>query len=316
MVAGAGAAAGAGIRISLGGSTPANWPGMACRCRALSIEAPRRLAIRTSSCQPAPRAMQRRSGADDASRSAVTGRSRNTGASQPWACTCSRRICSGLAWGSQETMAPAGSALISCSVAQRRSAELAASIQTTWSTERPSWHNPPTCGSLGGATRYRRPRSRVNAGMAGPSRRHSQTAACAVRSSVRLRLGQPPPGNWASRAAKPVGTVAAACPPSSVPRQRASATCAGKGRGSHEWPPTAGCRSDASSRQEGRGMARGKAWADNCIKVQYMAASQGHVRRFLRQPGGCICHPEIDSRRCWRGARCALDGLSRQNPLS
>lgn len=305
-VAAAAAATGAGIRISRGGSTRANWPGRACSCRASSIEAPRRFAIRTSSCQPAPRAIERRSGADDASRSAVTGRSRNTGASQPWACTWSLRICSGLAWGSQETMAPAGSALISCSVAQRRSAGVAASIQTTWSTERPSWHSPPTCGSLGGATRYRRPRSRVKAGRAGPSRRHSQTAACAVRSSVRLRLGQPPPGNWASSAAKPVGTVAAACPPISVPRQRASATCAGKGLGSgaHGRMPTAGCRSGASSGQKGRGRAGGKVLADNCTKTQYMTASQGHARRFLLRPGRCTCHLEIDSRRCWRGAPC------------
>ncbi len=214
---------------------------MADSCRASSIDAPRRLGIRTSRCQPAPSVTASRSGADDASRKAVTGRSRNTGASQPCAWTWSLRICSGRACGSQDRMAPAGSALMTCSVAHRRSAGVAASIQTTWSAESPSWQSPPTWGSFGGAIKYRRPRSLVNAGMAGPSSRHSQTAACAVSSSVKLRVGQPPPGSSASNTAKPVDTVMESRPPSSVPRQRASATCAGKGLGSgaHGRIPTA-----------------------------------------------------------------------------
>jgi len=248
--------------ISRGGSTRASCPGSADNCRAWSSEEPRRLAIRTSSSQPAPRATATRSGADDASRKAVTGRNRNTGASQPCACTWSRRICSGRACGSQERMAPAGSALITCSVAHRRSAGVAASIQTTWSAESPSWQSPPTCGSLGGAIRYRRPRSLVSDGMAGPSRRHSQMAVCAVRSSVRLRVGQPPPGNWASSAEKPVGTVIGWVPPSSVPRQIASATCGGKG-----WGAGADVRSPTVG-PEGTWLASGsERWARAGVKV-------------------------------------------------
>lgn len=170
-------------------------------------------------------------------------------------------------------MAPAGSALMSCSVAQRRSAGVAASIQTTWSADRPSWQSPPTCGSFGGAIKYRRPRSLVNAGMAGPSSRHSQTAACAVSSSVKLRVGQPPPGNSASNAAKPVGTVMESRPPSSVPRQRASATCAGRGLGSgaHGRNPTADwCRPGSWSEQERRVDAASKGQTKYWMKSQYM----------------------------------------------
>lgn len=170
-------------------------------------------------------------------------------------------------------MAPAGSALMTCSVAHRRSAGVAASIQTTWSAESPSWQSPPTWGSFGGAIKYRRPFSLVNAGMAGPSSRHSQTAACAVSSSVKLRVGQPPPGNSASSAAKPVGTVMESRPPSSVPRQSASATCAGRGFGSgaHDRSPAA-ClsSSDSSSEQKIRADAGGKAITKYCMKQQYM----------------------------------------------
>lgn len=170
-------------------------------------------------------------------------------------------------------MAPAGSALMTCSVAHRRSAGVAASIQTTWSALSPNWERPPTCGSLGGAIKYRRPCSRVNAGMAGPSSRHSQTAACAVSSSVKLRVGQPPPGSSASSVANPVGTVMKSRPPNSVPRQRASATCAGKGLGSgaHGRIPTA-CwsRSDSSSVQERRVDAASKGQTKYWMKSQYM----------------------------------------------
>ena len=111
-----------------------------------------------------------------------------------------------------------------CSVAQSRSAGVAACIHSTWSADKPSWASP-AWGCLGGQSGRCAPPART-AGRAGPSRRHCtvRPAAGAIRSGCAWASHRRATGG---RVLKTGGHRASSGPPSSEPRQMASATGAG-----------------------------------------------------------------------------------------
>ncbi|MDB5775322.1 MAG: hypothetical protein JWP38_1455 [Herbaspirillum sp.] len=162
---------------------------------------PRRLA--NSICTPpATGAMRKRKGADDACCAQDSGRIMQNSAAPLCAAKCSRRSAAWRMWLCQHSKAPQLSARNICSAAHRVSASRPGAIHSSCDGASPSAANPSACGGCGGCSRTMRRCFKLRS--AGCSKRNSPMPSCCSKSSIRLPIGQPPPGNSADSSAWPV----------------------------------------------------------------------------------------------------------------
>lgn len=179
---------------------------------------PRRLSRRTRRLAPSP-SSRRRSGAGDDCALQVLGRKTKNRLRLASAASCRRRSTAGPASGNQATTAP------TLPVSSARSQAQAASRPLALATSNRERATPPAssagaCREYGGATQTSHARSSPETcASTGSNRASSPTPVRADKSSVMALPGHPPPGNSASRSAKPVGVPCCVAAASAPPRQ-------------------------------------------------------------------------------------------------
>ncbi len=164
-------------------------------------------------CSAGGRASSRRRGAGEDCAWAPAGRSRKLRPCALAAASCRRRSASARASGSHAKRAPKAALRRLCSTAQSRSAGRSARTSSRPRGSIPSWaqpsgYNRPWSASSEARTMIWR-WALTRAARHGASRRISPMPGAGMSNSVRQRAGQPPPGSWASSAAKPLATLLA-----------------------------------------------------------------------------------------------------------
>ena len=177
------------------------------KARMPSCCAPLHLRIWICRSQSTPKETSSRKGAGDASRRASSRRNRKMGQSHDWACTCSRRSCSGRTWGSQAKIAPRGLALMSCSVVQPLVGGVGRAPDKVLRRQ-PQLGLPRCMRALRGHDQQQMAAARTNSLKLGASNRHAHNDDWGCSSSVSERQRQPrpqaagrqaPQSRWAQR---------------------------------------------------------------------------------------------------------------------
>ena len=153
---------------------------------------------------PAAGRRLRRKGAGDASCALDKGRNMKNSVSPHCAARCSRRRLSLRAWFCHNNKAPQLPLRKTCSAAHKVSALRVLRIQTSWDGGKPSAASASACGAWGGCSSTMR--REAAAASAGRSRRSSPMPVCWSSRSIRVPVGQPPPGSWLDRVGWPVST--------------------------------------------------------------------------------------------------------------
>jgi hypothetical protein len=177
-----------------------------CRCSGAAAGVPRRFRMRTA--RPAAEDSNAiRSGAGEDSRAAASGRKSATKAELASAASARRRNSGYRASGSHATKPRQLAARSACSAAQSASRRPGARTTTRLLRSTPAAANPGAYGTCGGASQTTRFPELVRRASAGRTSCNSPMPSTSARISVSTPVGQPPPGNSASRDTNPVGSA-------------------------------------------------------------------------------------------------------------